>query len=122
MVPVVHAGATVIRHKCRLFVYLLRVLEDLPGGWVGFVLWPYGSNHCRLLRFGWEQCGHGLVSSKGPLCGWCSARFVGSSWPSLLPCCIWQAGAYLTLLPEYGVLPGFGNAFLSFWSGGFGGC
>ena len=51
----------VIWRSCRFIGALFRALRDLPGGLGRFVPGRIGGNHRRLLRIGWEQCGHGLT-------------------------------------------------------------
>ena len=54
------AAEMVIWRSCRFVGALFRALRDLPGGLGRFVPGHIGGNHRRLLRIGWEQCGHGL--------------------------------------------------------------
>ena len=55
------AAETVIWRSCRFIGALFRALQDLPGGLGRFIPGRIGGNHRRLLRIGWEQCGHGLT-------------------------------------------------------------
>ena len=54
------AAETVIWRSCRFIGALFRPLRDLPCGLGRFIPGRIGGNHRRLLRIGWEQCGHGL--------------------------------------------------------------
>ena len=51
-----------IWRSCRFIGAMMRSLCLLPGGLGRFVPRSIGANHCRLRRFGWERCGHGLTS------------------------------------------------------------
>ena len=51
---------TVIWRSCGFMGAMFRALVHLPGGIRRFVPEEVGGSNKRLLRFGWEQCGHGL--------------------------------------------------------------
>ena len=53
-----------IRHGCQLLSSLIRALSKLSGGLGRFLPCNLGSHMSRLRHLGWNQCSHGLISSR----------------------------------------------------------
>ena len=72
---------TEIWRSRRYIGALFRALVAVPGGVRRFVSCEVGANHCRLRRFGWERCGHGLTSRPR------DPGLAGFVWLSFWFCC-----------------------------------